>query len=110
METEIAQITGGGAFGIAATWLSLFLTGRLRDPKSVVHLESDIVDLKNQLDKKDNQLAEKETYVRQIIADMNEQNEEIRRTMIPNLVQQLFMFAATKGKESNGHHQTGIES
>lgn len=99
MEEELAKIAGGGSLGVLLTWLSMFLTGRLRDPKSVAHLEADIEAKNAELDKKDKQIAEKDAYIKKLVADQSEQNEEIRRTMIPNLVQQLFLIVGTKAQK-----------
>lgn len=75
---QILSLTGGGFSGVAGVFLWLFITGKLPSPaeRSVQAAE---------IDKRDKLLAEKDAYIKELVTDMNDLNDAVRRETLPAL-------------------------
>lgn len=82
----------GLGLGIGGPILGLYLKGYLPTPTERKMLREDSL-------KKDTVIAEKDAYIRKLVADMQEQNDAIRNTVVPtlNTIMQEILRGKTNG-------------
>lgn len=73
----IMKVTGGGAVGVLTYWLYLVLNGKLRAQKEV---DAALASKDAENTWLHEQLAKEREYSKQLVSEMQEQNDSIRET------------------------------
>lgn len=100
----VVTATGGGVVGVLGYWIYLFLSGRLRAQKEVdaalASKDAEINRLVEDGKTRDADLAKEREYSKQLVREMQDQNEAMRHEVFPSMTSILQHILAERAQRN----------